>query len=202
MWILTKHYYLYPLYKFKQPGNRYYLFKDLIRCNCLDVLQTIKFLTLLYTARGFLSFCLPWGLNPSPSQGSSSAWAGGFTSTTAVLQQPCTQSCSPAGSSLLAPLQYRGCSHGREVSPWPSHQPRIAPAPQRASWHCPERGTAALPELCRVGSPGPSRGWIFADFVLPVLLPALPGLIYWAGIGKTLWVNKKLLRRRSSSSST
>lgn len=119
MWTLTKHYTLYPPYKFMQPGSRYYLFEVLIRCNCLDVLQTIKLLTLLYTAGGFLSFCLP--------------------STTTVPQQLCTQSSSPAGSSLLAHLQYRGCSHVREMSPRPSHQPRITSAAQGACWHCPER---------------------------------------------------------------
>lgn len=95
MWTLTKHYPLYPPYKFMQPGNRYYLFEDLIRCSCLDVLQTIKFPTLLYTAGGFLSFCLP--------------------STTTVPQQLCTQSSSPAGSSLLAHLHYRDALCKRDV---------------------------------------------------------------------------------------
>lgn len=94
-----------------QPGNRYYLFKDLIRCNCLDVTQTIKSLTLLYTARGFLSFCPPWGLTPSPSQGR------GVHKHHCSALQPCTESSSPAGSSLPARVQDRGCSHGREMSP-------------------------------------------------------------------------------------
>lgn len=129
MWTLTKHYPLYPPYKFMQPGNRYYLFEDLIRCSCLDVLQTIKFPTLLYTAGGFLSFCLP--------------------STTTVPQQLCTQSSSPAGKSCLLICTTEMLSV-RETSPWPPHQPRISSAAQGACWHCPEKNCSP---------PGSQQGW-------------------------------------------
>lgn len=174
-----------------QPGNRYYLFKDLIRCNCLDVTQTIKFLTLLYTARGFLSFCPPWGLTPSPSLGR--GVHKHHCSPPAAMhweQQPCRQlpACSPAVQRML--------SRKRHVPPWPPFRARITPAAQRAAGTV-LRGAAARPELSRAGSPGPSRGWIFADFVLPILLPSLPDLTYWLGIGKTFWVNKELFRMRS-----
>lgn len=143
---------------------------------------------------GFLSFCLPESL-PQPRQ-QLCLGRGGFTSTTAVLQQPCTQSSSPAGSSLAGQrmLPWQRCPLGHLTSPgWPL-LPR-EPAGTAL------RGTAAPPELCRLGSPGTSAGWIFG-FVLPVLLPSLPGFIRWLGIGRTWWVNKELLRMRSSSSST
>lgn len=159
MWTLTKHYYLHPLYKFIQPGNRYYLFKDLIRCNCLDVLQTIKFLTLLYTARGV--FVILPTLRPES------------------LLQPRQQLCLGRGSSQ-APLQSRSshalraaalpaCSLAvQRMLPWGRVVPlATSPAkdcpccPESLCWHC-LRGTAALPELCRVGRPRLSTGGIFA----------------------------------------
>lgn len=89
----------------------YYLFKDLIRCNCLDVLQTIKCYTEL---EGFCHFAYLEAWIPPPAKAASLPGQGRFART-AVPQQPCTQSSSPAGSSLLAHLQHRGCSHGRDV---------------------------------------------------------------------------------------
>lgn len=159
-----------------QPGNRYYLFKDLIRCNCLDVLQTIKFLTLLYTARGFLSFCLPWGLNPSPSRGSSSAWAGGCSQaplqSPAAMQseqQPCRQlpACSLAVQRMLSrerdvPLailsakDHPCCPESLLAPSWEDLQPSLnsaglgARAPAEDGfllWLCPSRSAPFSPRF-------------------------------------------------------
>lgn len=150
-----------------QPGNRYYLFKDLIRCNCLDVFQTIKFLILLYTARGFLSFCLPWGLNLSPSQGSSSAWAGGVhkhhCSPPAAMhseQQPCRQLPACSCSTEDALMEER-CPLGHLSSQgWPcwhrSERNRSPPSTQQGwepqqkmnfCWPCPSLSASFSPRF-------------------------------------------------------
>lgn len=68
--------------------------------------------SLCYTQlEGFCHFAHLEGWLPPPAK------AGGFTSTTAVPLQPCTESSSPAGSSLPVHLQYRGCSQGRDMPP-------------------------------------------------------------------------------------
>lgn len=81
--------------------ERSHLFKDLIRCNLLDILQPIKFLTLLYKARGFLSFCLlqvPEFL-PLTSQHlrlgrrGSQGHLQSLSSNAIGAQQPCRQHC-------------------------------------------------------------------------------------------------------------
>lgn len=101
---------------------------------------------------GFLSFCLPWGLNPSSSQGSSSAWAGGVHK----------HHCNPAAAMPACSLAVQRMLPWGRVVPLATSPAKDCPCcPESLCWHC-LRGTAALPELCRVGRPRLSTGGIFA----------------------------------------
>lgn len=137
--------------------KRSHLFKDLIRRNLLDVLQPIKFFTLLYKARGFLSFCLLRCLNFSPNRAASLSGEEGFPRTTAVPQQQCNQ----RAAALQAARDLLTCSTadaGREESQPLSHLiSRTSPSLLTQHICTTLKRTAGHPERSRVWSPIPSR---------------------------------------------
>lgn len=114
----------------------------------------------------------------------------GFTRTTAVPQQQCNQRAAALQAALACNTADARREDGHPLSHLISHtSPLLLIEPICTGL----KGTAGLPELSRAWSPVPSRDWIFAGFVL-ILLPPLPGFIYWLSLGKTLRVNKELLR--------